>query len=214
MIYRISKSFNTRVQRTDRVLEIAEAFGIGLADSTFVIYDDFEIAIDDGDLVYISGQSGSGKSLLLRELSRQMAEQGKKVGNIDEVELVDAPLIDQIGASTNEAIRLMSAAGINDAYLYVRTPQELSDGQKYRFRLAKLIEQKCDVWVADEFGAILDRVTAKGVAYSLQKTARARGVTTLIATTHLDLLDDFNPRYFIEKRYQDLIDVRKFEVGE
>ncbi len=45
-------------------------------------------------------------------------------------------------------------------YLYIRKPQELSDGQRYRFRLAKIIESGAKVWVADEFLAVLDRTTA------------------------------------------------------
>lgn len=48
-------------------------------------------------------------------------------------------------------------AGLNDAYLFVRKPSEMSDGQKYRLKIAKLIESGADVWVADEFGAVLDQ---------------------------------------------------------
>lgn len=51
-------------------------------------------------------------------------------------------------------------AGLNDAYLFVRKPSEMSDGQKYRLKIAKLIESGAKVWAADEFGAVLDRVTA------------------------------------------------------
>lgn len=198
----IDKRFSSRVMRTDRVLEVAEAFGLGLEDREFVIYDQLEVSVSEGDVVYINGQSGSGKSLALREIARLLGEGGRRVANIDEVELHDKPLIDQIGVDTNDAVRLLSLAGLNDAYLLVRSPSELSDGQKYRFRLAKVIESGADVWVADEFCAVLDRETAKVVSFNVQRTARKVGATVIVATTHTDLVEDLKPSLVIEKYYK------------
>lgn len=209
--YLIDKRFQTRVERSDRVLDIAEAFGIGLEDKEFVVFDKLELQVTDGDVVYITGQSGGGKSVLLRELSAQMAARGRTVVNLDHVELQDKPLINQIGTSTDDAIRLLAVAGINDAYLYVRKPSELSDGQRYRFRLAKAIETGAQVWVADEFLAVLDRTSAKVIAYSLQKTARRAGATVIVATTHTDMVDDLAPDLRIEKRYREKLRVDVFE---
>lgn len=209
--YVIDKRFKTRVQRSERILEIAEAFGIGLDDKEFVIFDNLPLEVKQGDVVYITGQSGSGKSLLLKELEKQMSEEGKKVVNLDRVELEDKPLIDQIGKDTNDAIKILGTAGINDAYLYARRPSELSDGQRYRFRLAKAIETGADVWVADEFMAVLDRTAAKVIAYSVQKTARKVGATVIVATTHTDMVKDLGPDLYIEKRYREKLRVDVLE---
>jgi len=144
--YTLDKKFHSHVDRTDRVLEIAEAFGLGLDDKTFVVFDNQPIDVEQGDVVYITGQSGSGKSLALRELKAQMTASGLQVADVDEVPLDSSkPLIDQIGATTAEALTYLSIAGLNDAYLFVRKPQELSDGQRYRFRLAKIIESGAKV---------------------------------------------------------------------
>lgn len=201
--YIIDKRFKTRVARSERILEVAEAFGIGLDDKEFVIFDNLPLEVKQGDVVYITGQSGSGKSLLLKDLERQMTEEGKKVVNLDHVVLEDKPLIDQIGKDTNDAIKILGTAGINDAYLYARRPSELSDGQRYRFRLAKAIETGSEVWVADEFMAVLDRTAAKVIAYSVQKTARKVGATVIVATTHTDMVADLGPDLYIEKRYRE-----------
>ena len=206
--YVIDKRFTCRVDRSDRILEVAESFGIGLEEKEFVVFDNLELEVKPGDVVYITGQSGSGKSLLLKDLDRQMRERGMLVVNLDQIELDNTkPLIDQIGQDTNDAIRLLGSAGINDAYLYVRKPSELSDGQRYRFRLAKAIETGADVWVADEFLAVLDRVAAKVIAYSLQKTARRAGATVIVATTHTDMVPDLGPDLYIEKRYREKLRV-------
>ena len=204
--YTIDKRFTTKVERTDRVLEIAEAFGLGLDDKEFVVFDNLPLNIEQGDVVYITGQSGSGKSTVLRELSAQMNDLG--VADIDKVFLNDEkPLIDQIGTTTAEGLNLLSIAGLNDAWLFIRKPKELSDGQRYRFRLAKIIESGAKVWVADEFLAVLDRTTAKVLAFNMQKIARRVGATLIVATTHTDMVDDLAPTLFIEKRYREKIKV-------
>lgn len=218
--YLIDKRFTTRVERSDRILEVAEAFGIGLEDKEFVIFDNLELTVKQGDVVYITGQSGSGKSLLLKELEKQMGERDLAVVNLDHIILDNTkPLIDQIGKDTNDAIRLLGAAGINDAYLYARKPNELSDGQRYRFRLAKAIETGADVWVADEFLAVLDRTAAKVIAYSLQKTARRQKTTVIVATTHTDMVPDLGPDIYVEKRYREKLRIETIQdaaqlVGE
>lgn len=214
MKFTITRKFDTRVEKSARVLEVAEAFGLGLTDKQFVIYDGLEIDIREGDVVSITGESGSGKSLLLRDLAAQMQENGLKIANIEDVQLLDAPIVDQIGANTDEALKLLSMAGLNDAYLFIRKPQELSDGQKYRFRLAKLIESGANVWVADEFAAVLDRETAKVVAHNMAKTARGANVILMIATTHPDLLPYLGATLAIEKKYGNRVDLTRFVWGE
>ena len=204
----LNKSFSSRVERSDRVIQVAEAFGLGLEEREFTVLDDVELDVEDGDVVYITGQSGAGKSVLLRETARHLDEAGKTIQSIDEVELTDAPLIDQLAPdSMSEALRLLSIAGLSDAYLYIRKPSELSDGQRYRFRLAKLIEQGADVWAADEFGAVLDRTTAKIVAWNMAKVARKLGKTLIVATTHNDLVEELAPSLLITKRFHDRISV-------
>lgn len=214
-VYRVTKSFSTRTPRSERVLALAEAFGLGLEEKAFHIFRDLPVEINQGDVVYITGQSGSGKSQLLRELASQMTDNGLMVADIDQVELSDVPLIDQVGETMQDAIEILSRAGINDAYLAIRRPQELSDGQRYRLRLAKLLmNNSADVWIADEFGAILDRVTAKAVAFNAQKFARSQGKTLMVATTHTDITDELAPNLRIEKRFQDRVEMVRRDTHE
>ena len=207
--YVIDQRFQSRVERSPRVLECAEAFGLGLNDTEFIVYDNVSLDVQKGDVVYITGQSGSGKSLLLRELHRQMSEK-EPVADIESVELKDLPLIEQIGDTTTQAIEILSMAGLNDAYLFIRKPSELSDGQLYRFKVAKLAAGNCRVWVADEFGAVLDRTTAKLVAFNLQKFARRCGATLIVATTHKDLMDELGPNLYIDKRFKEKLLIENF----
>lgn len=213
--YTISKSFKTSVERSPRVLEVAEAFGLGLSDKEFHIFRNLEVEVRQGDVVYITGQSGSGKSQLLKLLGEQMRAEGRRVADLNEIALSDLckPIVDLVGKTMTDAVGLLSRAGINDAYLLCRKPSELSDGQRYRLKLAMLIESDADVWIADEFGAVLDRVTAKVVALNMQKIARAMGKTLLIATTHTDLAEELGPDLIVSKRYADRVELTRKEAA-
>jgi ABC-type ATPase with predicted acetyltransferase domain len=74
-------------------------------------------------------------------------------------------MVETVSKTLEEALELLSRVGLNDAFLFLRTYDQLSDGQKYR----KMIESGAQFWILDEFAATLDRDTAKIVAYNLQK---------------------------------------------
>lgn len=204
----LTKRFDTEVERTQRVLDVAEMFGLGLDDKTFTVLNDLKLEIRDGDVVYITGQSGSGKSTILKELRKEFEKMGKKVAVASEIEMQEVPIVDQVypeETSLSKPLELFSLVGLSDANLFLRKPSELSDGQRYRFMLAKMIESGAEIWMADEFLALLDRVTAKVIAYNVQKIARKVGATLVVATTHRDMIADLAPSLFIEKGYQDKV---------
>jgi len=207
--YIINRKFHSSVERTPRVLEIAEGFGLGLSDKEFVIYDNLPVTVEKGDVIYITGQSGSGKSLLLRELISQMRSQGLKVADLNDVTLEEKPVIELVGENTVAATDLLAKAGISDAWIYIRKPSELSDGQRYRLKLAKVMEANADIWVADEFGAVLDRVTARIVAFNTAKVARRNNKTLIVATTHTDLCDELSPNLTITKRFREKVNIER-----
>jgi len=160
---------------TNRVVDVAEAFGLGLDKwEKFVIYDNVDLKISPTDIVYITGDSGSGKSVLLKALEKDIRRDlGLSCINIADIKpRKDLPLIETVGKTLEEALELLSRVGLNDAFLFLRTYEQLSDGQKYRYKIAKMMESGAQFWIMDEFAATLDRDTAKIVAYNLQKLAR------------------------------------------
>jgi len=88
--------------------------------------------------------------------------------------------------------------------------QRVADGQRYRYRIARLIESGRQYWVMDEFCATLDRETAKIVAFNVQKQARRTGKAMIAATTHTDLFRDLAPSVHIHKRFGKEIEVHYF----
>jgi len=121
------------------------------------------------------------------------------------------PLIDTVGETFEQGLELLSRVGLNDAFLFVRRYNQLSDGQKYRYRLAKLIESGKQFWIMDEFASTLDRDTAKIVAFNVQKVARKMGRAVIAATTHQDLFEDLRPSVHIHKRFGKEIQVNYYD---
>jgi len=205
----IDISYETATEITPRTIAVAEAFGLGVDQhEKFMIYDNVELKISPIDIVYISGDSGSGKSVLLKAIKQDLGDEAIDMADI-QVD-ADKPLIETVGKNVEEGLELLSRAGLNDAFLFVRRYRELSDGQKYRYKIAKLMESGKQWWIADEFCSTLDRDTAKIVAFNLQKLARQNGKAAIVATTHTDLFEDLKPSVHIHKRFGKEIQVNYY----
>ena len=207
--FKINISYKTRTDITDRTIKVAEAFGIGVDNhQEHVIYDNVELKIKPDDIVYITGDSGSGKSVLLKALEQDLKP---KTVNLDTIQIdPDKPLIDEVGKNFEDGLTLLSRVGLNDAFLFVRRFSQLSDGQRYRYKLAKMIQTNKKYWFADEFCSTLDRDTAKIVAFNIQKIAREEKRAVFAATTHTDLFDDLKPSIHIHKRFGKEIQVHYY----
>ncbi|RLS59390.1 MAG: ATP-binding cassette domain-containing protein [Planctomycetota bacterium] len=102
-------------------------------------------------------------------------------------------LVDAIPLPFEEALQLLAMCGLGEAPLLLRTPQELSEGQRYRFSLALAVALKPKWIVADEFTAVLDRTTAQVIAYNVRRIADRYGVGFLLATAQNDIAADLSP---------------------
>jgi ABC-type lipoprotein export system ATPase subunit/GNAT superfamily N-acetyltransferase len=207
--FTINIAYETATEITPRTIGVAEAFGLGIDQhKKFVIYNDVKLNIGPTDIVYITGDSGSGKSVLLRAMKNDLGSEALDMTTI-QVD-PDKPLVDTVGNNLGEGLELLSRAGLNDAFLFIRRYRELSDGQKYRYKIARLMESGKQWWLADEFCSTLDRDTAKIVAFNMQKLARKSGKAVIVATTHTDLTEDLKPSVHIHKRFGREIEVNYY----
>jgi len=111
-----------------------------------------------------------------------------------------------------ESLQFLSTCGLGEDQLLLRTPQELSDGQRYRFLLALAISKKPRWILADEFTATLDRTPTQVVALNVRRTANRSGLGFLLATTHEDVLEDLQPSLHAVCRLDGRIEYTRADV--
>lgn len=189
---------------------VMDHFGIGFETGRNVIAEDLELPVEPGDIVCFTGESGAGKSSLMRAVAEQLGHQ--RVVNLDRLNLGERILVEALDLPVPEALQLLSLCGLGEARLMLRTPAELSDGQRYRFRLALGLAQNPEWIVADEFSATLDRTLAKVIAYNVRRIADRTGTGFLLATTHEDILDDLQANLEVQCRLGGEIAWKRAEV--
>ena len=221
--YTLSRTLHWQGQISEKAAQVCRMFGLTadrLAERS--VRHNCQVEINDGDIVYITGPSGAGKSIVLNELAKSVPAQD--MVSLDQIELADsaeaaAPrpaelvakpqaakagptektLIDYVNGDFVTSLRILSTAGLGDVFCILSRPANLSDGQKYRFRLAMALATGKKFVFADEFCSNLDRITAAVISYNVHKFAKRNGVTFILASSHKDILLDLAPDVLIVK---------------
>lgn len=199
--YNVSKSFSWQGDITERVAFVCRMFGL-TADrlKARALAHSCHVEINTGDIVYIMGPSGSGKSVLLKELEKAVPASDRI--NLDRIKLPeDKTVIDCLDDDLMTSLRLLSMAGLNDCFCILNQPCNLSDGQKYRYRLAMSLAAKKKFIFADEFCSELDRITAAVISHNIYKFAKRTGTIFVLASSHDDTLIDLEPDVLVVKDF-------------
>lgn len=207
------------VTPSPNVLAVAAMFGLGVDESRSIeIIPPTELTLAPGQILFITGPSGGGKTSILRLIAQSARQHpnAPRVIDMNTISPANTPIVDLFpNAPLAHALALLSAAGLSDAFVLLRSPAELSDGQRYRLQLALALHAALEpqpnhalqspappltLLLADEFGATLDRVTAAVLARSLRRwTRRHPQICFIAATTHDDLLEPLEPDVLIHK---------------
>lgn len=146
-------------------------------------------------IILITGASGVGKSLLLKDISRHFPAIRKIPNHINKEKSI-AEIISYKDAG--EVIRYLSKFGLGEPRILISPFSHLSDGQKERFLIALALLQGVGPLILDEFTTRLDRRTAQIVAMTLGKILRSNKQSAFIASCHDDIVDFLKPDIHIE----------------
>lgn len=136
-------------------------------------------------IVLIVGTSGSGKSTILRSLGQ--VKQPLLSINTTVIENFTTP---------EKGEELLLACGLRSIPTWFRSPATLSNGEYHRFEMALSLDQ--GISVVDEFTSVVDRDTAKSLAYSIRKyydSQTGERSPLYIASCHRDIVEWLNPDY-------------------
>ncbi|MBT2685971.1 ATP-binding cassette domain-containing protein [Bacillus sp. ISL-37] len=184
-----------------------------------VVFDDFNLTLQDGEFVVFSGESGCGKTTLLNMIGaietfdsgeilvdgidiskkkNQISYFQKKIGFLfQNFALVDQKTVRQnLKLIKKESRSLISMEeALAEVGLTGKLNQKvysLSGGEQQRVALARLMMKRCDIVLADEPTGSLDRKNALHVIEILKKMNAAG--KTIVLVTHDEELKRFGNR--------------------
>jgi GNAT superfamily N-acetyltransferase len=151
-----------------------------------------ELPIEDTDwqIGLIVGPSGSGKTTIGRRLFPE-AHFHEGYDWPAEAALVDAFPAELGGAEITAAL---SSVGFSSPPHWLKRYAHLSNGQKFRCELARVMLENAGTVVFDEFTSVVDRDAAKVSSAAVAKALRRRKSPRLVALScHYDIVDWLDP---------------------
>lgn len=164
-----------------------------------------ELQIDDQDwrLGVIVGPSGSGKT----SMGRQVFGAGAFYDPNDWP--ADKPIVEAIGPDLkfDDVTAALAAVGLGSVPAWLRPFPVLSNGEKFRANLARLVIEQPAKVVVDEFTSVVDRQIARFGALAFQKSWRRTKGQCVLLSCHYDILDWVEPDWVFDT------DKRRFARG-
>jgi GNAT superfamily N-acetyltransferase len=151
-----------------------------------------EVPIDaaDWNVGLIVGPSGSGKSTIARHL----------FGEPQALAWGAPSVIDDFSsAHPVEAIsETCQAVGFNTIPAWLRPFAVLSNGEKFRVEMARLLLEGGEQIVVDEFTSVVDRQVAQIGSHAVQKFVRRHARRFVAVTCHYDVVEWLQPDWVLD----------------
>lgn len=157
-----------------------------------------DLPIDDNEwkLGLVVGPSGSGKTSIGKKVF------GEEYFYNPESWASDKPIIDDIGYEKGfeDITRSLSGVGLGSVPTWLRPYCVLSNGEKFRANLAKIICDEPDKIVVDEFSSVVDRQVARIGAYAFAKNWRRikKQAKCILLSCHYDVIDWLEPDWVFD----------------
>lgn len=159
-----------------------------------------DLPIDDPawSVGLVVGPSGSGKTSIGRALWG-----GAAFADFDNWR-GDCPIVDAIApkGSFDDVTAALASVGLGDVPAWLRPFHVLSNGEKFRANLARVICEAPPHIVIDEFTSVVDRQIAKFGALAFSKAwkrlAKAGGNQCVLLSCHYDIIDWVEPDWVFD----------------
>lgn len=161
--------------------------------SAFEHVADLPIESMDWKLGLVVGPSGSGKTSIGRHIFSEDRTAAMSWPS-------DRPLIDAIspGGNFNDVTAALAAVGLGSVPSWLRPYPVLSNGEKFRADLARLICDRPDEVVVDEFTSVVDRQIARIGALAFGKAWRRGPGKAVLLSCHYDIVDWLDPDWIYD----------------
>ena len=154
-----------------------------------------EAPIEDSDwkIGVIVGPSGSGKTSLGKEIWG-----GAAMWQPDWPR--DQPIIDAISPSGDfdQVTAALAGVGLGTVPAWLRPYSVLSNGEKFRADLARVICERPEKVIIDEFSSVVDRQIAKFGALAFSKSWKRGGGQCVLLSCHYDIIEWLEPCWVLD----------------
>lgn len=189
----VSVKRTTEVSRSIRARQLEGMFDVpGQPHQTLEWKGELPIEDRPWSVGLIVGPSGCGKSTILAEA----------FGEPHEPTWSGASVIDGFppGVALDEITAACSAVGFNTVPAWLRPHHVLSNGERFRANLARLMTDTPpdQTMVVDEFTSVVDRQVAQIASHAVAKWVRRHGRQLVVASCHYDIIDWLQPDWVLE----------------
>lgn len=161
----------------------------------FTIRADLPIEDPDWKIGLIVGPSGSGKTSLGRRVWPDV-----EIEDLESGWSADKPIIDDISPAGdfNSVTSALAAVGLGSVPAWLRPFHVLSNGERFRAGLARIITDARKRVIVDEFTSVIDRQIAKIGALAFSKAWRRTDGRCILLSCHYDILEWVEPDWVFD----------------
>lgn len=181
-------SFKTEKTKSFRSQSLTGQYDLENKETVQIFKGDFKLP-ENWNIGLIVGNSGSGKTSIARNV----------FGEFSKCDWSNDSIIENFSPkmSMSEITEILGGVGFNSVPYWLKNFNVLSNGEKSRVELARLISENQMV-VYDEFTSLVDRDVAKSMSHSVQKLFRKYNKKLVAVTCHKDISEWLLPDWIYD----------------
>lgn len=187
----------TEIARTPRVMQLEGMFDLQAAEYSVTTIQNTipDLSTRDWNVGLIVGPSGAGKTTVAREMfGNQLLQTEKMVWDNKSAVIDNFPK----ELAIRDITEMLSSVGFSSPPAWLRPFEHLSNGEKFRVTMARVLAESKDIAVVDEFTSVIDRTVAQIGSAAIAKTVRARNQKFVAVACHYDIEEWLQPDWIYQ----------------
>lgn len=187
----------TEIARTPRVMQLEGMFDLQAAEYSVTEIQNTipDLSTKDWNVGLIVGPSGAGKTTVAREMfGNQLLQTEKMVWDNKSAVIDNFPK----ELAIRDITEMLSSVGFSSPPAWLRPFEHLSNGEKFRVTMARVLAESKDIAVVDEFTSVIDRTVAQIGSAAIAKTVRARKQKFVAVACHYDIEEWLQPDWIYQ----------------
>ena len=185
-------TLKTEIERTPRVMQLEGMFDLQPSkfSVTEIPFNFPDLSEREWNVGLIVGPSGAGKSTIAQKMFNQ------ELHNSEDMEWAgNKAVIDNFPSDMpiKDITEILSSVGFSSPPAWLRPYNVLSNGEKFRVEMARVLSENKGLAVVDEFTSVIDRTVAQIGSSAIAKTVRKRKQKFVAVSCHYDIEEWLQP---------------------